>query len=73
MLDDEILYSIAEAGIIIKSWRRFYNTLSLRGLLGYMSLSPEVFILSTVRVASISALPDLAHSFCLSSRAIRLQ
>jgi hypothetical protein len=59
LLDDEILYSIAEAGIIIKSWRRFYNTLRLRGSLGYKFLSPEVFIPLTARVASISALPLL--------------
>jgi putative transposase len=67
LLDDEILYSIAEAGIIIKSWRRFHNTLRLHDSLGYKSLSPEVFIPSTARVASISALPDLARSKNLGS------
>ena len=42
--DGEIFYSIAEARIIIESWRRFYNTLRPHGSLGYKPPAPEVFV-----------------------------
>ena len=44
LLDGEIFYSLAEARIIIESWRRFYNTLRPHGSLGYKPPAPEVFI-----------------------------
>ena len=44
LLDGEIFYSIAEARIIIESWRRHYNTVRPHGSIGYKPPAPEVFI-----------------------------
>jgi len=44
LLNGEIFYSLAEARIIVESWRRFYNTLRPHGSLGYKAPAPEVFI-----------------------------
>jgi len=43
LLDGEIFYSLAEAKIIIESWRRHYNTVRPHGSLGYKPPAPEVF------------------------------
>jgi putative transposase len=52
-LDGEILYSLAEARIVIASWRRHYNTLRPHESLGYKPPAPEVFALAmTARAAS---------------------
>jgi hypothetical protein len=40
---------MAEARIIIESWRRFYNTLRPHGSLGYKPPAPEVFIPAIAR------------------------
>ena len=42
LLDGEILYTLAEARIIIESWRGFHNTLRPHGSLGYKPPAPEV-------------------------------
>jgi hypothetical protein len=59
LLDGEIFYMLAEARIIIESWRRFYNTLRPHGSLGYKPPAPEVFIPASARAAAHSqpALP----------------
>ena len=44
LLDGEIFYSLAEARIVIESWRRPYNTERPHGSLGYKPPAPEVFI-----------------------------
>ena len=44
LLDGEIFYSLAEARILIESWRRHYNTERPHGSLGYKPPAPEVFI-----------------------------
>jgi putative transposase len=44
LLDGEIFYSLAEAKIVIESWRRHYNTVRPHGSLGYKPPAPEVFI-----------------------------
>jgi transposase InsO family protein len=44
LLDGEIFYSLAEAKIVIESWRRNYNTVRPHGSLGYKPPAPEVFI-----------------------------
>ena len=54
LLDGEIFYTLAEARIIIESWRRFYNTLRPHGSLGYKPPAPEVFIPATARAAAQS-------------------
>jgi transposase InsO family protein len=44
LLDGEIFYSLAEARILIESWRRHYNTERPHGSLGYKPPAPDVFI-----------------------------
>ena len=44
LLDGEIFYSLAEARIIIESWRRHYNTVRPHGSLAYKPPAPEVFV-----------------------------
>jgi putative transposase len=44
LLDGEIFYSLAEAKIVIESWRRHYNTVRPHGSLGYKPPAPEMFI-----------------------------
>lgn len=44
LLDGEIFYSLAEAKIVIESWRRHYNTVRPHGSLGYKPPAPEVFV-----------------------------
>lgn len=44
LLDGEIFYTLAEARIIVESWRRHYNTLRPHQSLGYKPPAPEVFI-----------------------------
>jgi putative transposase len=44
LLNGEIFYSLAEARIIIESWRRHYNCVRPHGSLGYKPPAPEVFI-----------------------------
>jgi transposase InsO family protein len=44
LLDGEIFSSLAEARIIIESWRRHYNTVRAHRSLGYKPPAPEVFI-----------------------------
>jgi len=53
LLDGEIFYSLAEAKIVIESWRRHYNTVRPHGSLGYKP--PEV-----VRLLKSVDEPDLA-------------
>jgi transposase InsO family protein len=53
LLDGEIFYSLAEAKIVVESWRRHFNTLRPHGSLGYKPPAPEVFIPSmTARAAA---------------------
>jgi putative transposase len=49
----EIFYTLAEARVIVESWRRFYNTLRQHGSLGYRPRAPEVFIPQSARVAAL--------------------
>ena len=44
LLDGEIFYTLAEARIVIESWRRHFNTVRPHGSLGYKPPAPEVFI-----------------------------
>jgi transposase InsO family protein len=44
LLDGEIFYSLAEARIVIESWRRHYNTERPHRSLGYKPPAPEVFV-----------------------------
>lgn len=44
LLDGEIFYSLAEAKIVIESWRRHFNAVRPHGSLGYKPPAPEVFV-----------------------------
>ena len=44
LLNGEIFYSLAEARIVIESWRRHYNAERPHGSLGYKPPAPEVFV-----------------------------
>ena len=44
LLDGEIFYSLAEAKIVIESWRRHYNTVRPHGSLGHKPPASEVFV-----------------------------
>src|SRR5512136_3461064 len=44
LLDGEIFYSLAEAQIVIESWRRHYNAVRPHGSLGYRPPAPAVFV-----------------------------
>ncbi|WP_395689192.1 IS3 family transposase [Aestuariivirga sp.] len=65
LLDGEIFYTLAEARVIVESWRRFYNTLRPHGSLGYRPPAPEVFIPQSARAA---ALPQPASPPALAPR-----
>ncbi len=66
LLDGEIFYSLAEARIVVESWRRHYNAKRPHASLGYKPPAPEVFIPAfAARAASQSrpaAPPALADS-----------
>ena len=42
LLNGEIFYSLAEARIVIESWRRHYNTKRPHSSLGYRPPAPEI-------------------------------
>jgi putative transposase len=57
LLDGEIFYSLAEARIVIESWRRHYNTERPHGSLGYKPPAPEVFIPAFAARAALQPRP----------------
>lgn len=55
LLNGEIFYTLAEAKIVIESWRRHFNTVRPHGSLGYKPPAPEVFVPTmTARAAALS-------------------
>lgn len=44
LLNGEIFYSLAEAKVVIESWRRHVNAVRPHGSLGYRAPAPEVFV-----------------------------
>lgn len=44
LLNGEIFYSLAEARVVIESWRRHFNAVRPHGSLGYRAPAPEVFV-----------------------------
>jgi putative transposase len=66
LLDSEIFYTLAEARIVIESWRRHFNTLRPHGSLGYKPPAPEVFI--PAMAARAAAQPGPAKPPALASR-----
>ena len=57
LLDGEIFYTLAEARIIVESWRRHYNTVRPHGSLGYKAPAPEVFIPAFAARAALQPQP----------------
>ncbi|MCA0423171.1 MAG: IS3 family transposase [Proteobacteria bacterium] len=57
LLDGEIFYSLAEAKIVIESWRRHYNTVRPHGSLGYKPPAPEVFVPAMAARAAAQSQP----------------
>jgi len=57
LLDGEIFYSLAEAKIVIESWRRHYNAVRPHGSLGYKPPAPEVFVPALAGRAGGCAIP----------------
>jgi len=66
LLNGEIFYSLAEAKIVIESWRRHYNTVRPHGSLGYKPPAPEVFV--PAMAARAAAQPRPASPPALASR-----
>ena len=65
LLEGEIFYTLAEARVIVESWRRFYNTSRPHGSLGYRPPAPEVFIPQFTQAA---ALPQPASPQALAPK-----
>jgi len=57
LLDGEIFYSLAEAKIVIESWRRHYNAVRPHGSLGYKPPAPEVLVPALAGRAGGCAIP----------------
>ena len=66
LLDGEIFYTLAEAKIVVESWRRHFNTVRPHGSLGYKPPAPEVFIPSMA--ARAAAQPGPATPPALAPR-----
>ncbi len=47
LLDGEIFFTLAEARIVIESWRRHYNLVRPHSALGYRAPAPEVTVLAS--------------------------
>ena len=61
-----IFYTIAEAKIVIESWRRHFNTVCPHGSLGYKPPAPEVFV--PAMTARAAAQPGPATPHALAAR-----
>ena len=59
-LGDEIFYSLAEAQIVIESWRRHYNTVRYHRSLGYKLLATEVFVPAMAARATAHTRPAMS-------------
>jgi putative transposase len=57
LLDGEIFYSLAEARIVVESWRRHYNAKRPHASLGYKPPAPEVFIPAFAAPAAAQSRP----------------
>ena len=57
LLDGEIFYSLAEAKIVIDSWRRNYKTVRPHVSMGYRPLAREVFVPAMAARAAAQTLP----------------
>ncbi len=61
LLNGELFYSLAEAKIVIESWRRHYNTLRPHSSLGYMPLAPAALLWPGAPASSTVAAKPIMH------------
>ena len=73
LLDGEIFYSLAEAKIIIESWRRHYNTVRPHGSLGYKPPAPEVFVPAMTARAAAQPRPATPPALAQAVNALTFQ
>lgn len=66
LLDGEIFYTLAEAKIVVESWRWHFNTVRPHGSLGYKPPAPEVFV--PAMTARATAQPGPATPPALAAR-----
>ena len=59
LLNGELFYSLAEARIVIESWRQHYNTLRPHSSLGYMPPAPHTVLWPAVPPSTIAAKPTM--------------
>jgi putative transposase len=59
LLDGELFYSLAEARIVIESWRQHYNTLRPHSSLGYRPPAPHTVLWPAVPPSTIAAKPTM--------------
>ena len=55
LLDGEIFYSLAEARIVVETWRREYNTVRPHSSLGYRPPAPEAMLWPATKTAAAPA------------------
>jgi len=65
LLDGEIFYTLAEARIIVESWRHHHNTVRPHGSLGYKPPAPEVFIPAFAARAALQPQPAMPPALAL--------
>ncbi|MGV1015308.1 MAG: IS3 family transposase [Methyloceanibacter sp.] len=61
LLNGELFYSLAEARIVIESWRRHYNTLRPHSSLGYMPPAPAALLWPGAPASSTVAAKPIMH------------
>jgi transposase InsO family protein len=61
LLDGEVFYSLAEAKVVIESWRQHYNTSRPHSALGYRPPAPEVVLWPALPVAQAVAPKPAMH------------
>src|SRR4051812_13897118 len=61
LLNGELFYSLAEAKIVIESWRRHYNTLRPHSSLGYKPPAPAALLLPETPTTSTMAAKPTMH------------
>jgi putative transposase len=59
LLNGEVFYSLAEARIVIESWRQHYNTRRPHSSLGYRPPAPTALLWPTAPPSTIAAKPTV--------------
>ncbi len=67
-LSGDIFYSLREAEIILKSWRRHYNTVRPHASLGYRPPAPEVIVPALAAWPAAPPRPALPASLTVAPR-----